>query len=189
MTVFAHSQTTNKLVNANDSSQVSGQDRKIPPALGTNQIAGFGGFRSLASLEKIKHVLAHVNEIPSRKRVLNGAPCTTYNWVRRQVTVNRPQSNRKIKSSTVYPSQFACYAKFLVTRYALLANILLRDGAKECLQRNLEVSSFTQKKLLQTSGRYSLDFKTKACDSFDFLTPFYSDLLKCPVEKMKNNRC
>ena len=55
MTVFAHSQTTNKLVNeaANDSARVSGQDRKIPPALGTNQIAGFGGFRPLASLEKI----------------------------------------------------------------------------------------------------------------------------------------
>ena len=49
-------QTTNKLVNevANDSARVSGQDRKIPPALGTNQIAGFGGFRPLASLEKNK---------------------------------------------------------------------------------------------------------------------------------------
>ena len=56
MTVFAHSQKTNKLVNkaANDSARVSGQDRKIPPALGTNQIAGFGGFRPLASLEKNK---------------------------------------------------------------------------------------------------------------------------------------
>ena len=54
MTVFAHSQTTNKLVNeaANDSALVSGQDRKILPALGTNQIAEFGGFRPLASLEK-----------------------------------------------------------------------------------------------------------------------------------------
>ena len=56
MTVFAHSQTTNKLVNetANDSARVSGQDRKIPPALGTNQIAGFGGFHPLASLDKNK---------------------------------------------------------------------------------------------------------------------------------------
>ena len=27
-------------------------DRKKPPALGTNQIAGFGGFRPLASLKK-----------------------------------------------------------------------------------------------------------------------------------------
>ena len=47
VTLFAHSQTTNKLVNeaANDSARVSGQDRKIPPALGTNQIAGFEGFR------------------------------------------------------------------------------------------------------------------------------------------------
>ena len=54
ITGFAHSQTTNKLVNeaANDSARVSGQDRKIPPALGTNQIAGFRGFRPLASLEK-----------------------------------------------------------------------------------------------------------------------------------------
>ena len=51
---FAHSQTTNKLVNkaANDSARISEQDRKIPPALGTNEIAGFGGFRPLASLEK-----------------------------------------------------------------------------------------------------------------------------------------
>ena len=55
ITGFAHSQTTNKLVNeaANDSARVSGQDRKKLPALGTNQIAGFGGFRPLASLEKI----------------------------------------------------------------------------------------------------------------------------------------
>ena len=43
MTVFAHSQRTNKLVNevANDSAQVSEQDHKILPALRTNQIAGF----------------------------------------------------------------------------------------------------------------------------------------------------
>ena len=27
-------------------------DDKIPPALGTNHIAGFGGFRPLSSLEK-----------------------------------------------------------------------------------------------------------------------------------------
>ena len=56
ITCFAHSQTTNKLMNeaANDSDRVSGQDRKKPPALGTNQIAGFGGFRPLASLEKNK---------------------------------------------------------------------------------------------------------------------------------------
>ena len=55
MTVFAHSQAKNKLVNkaANDSARVSGQDRKISPALGTNQIAGFGGFRPLANLAKI----------------------------------------------------------------------------------------------------------------------------------------
>ena len=54
MTAFAHSQTTNKLVNkaAKDSARVSGQDRKKPPALGTNQIAGLGGFIPLATLEK-----------------------------------------------------------------------------------------------------------------------------------------
>ena len=54
MTPFPHLQITHKLVNeaANDSARVSGQDRKIPPALGTNQIAGFGGFRPLTSLEK-----------------------------------------------------------------------------------------------------------------------------------------
>ena len=52
---FAHSQTTNKLVNkaANNSARVSRQDGKKLPALPTNQIAGFGGFRPLASLEKI----------------------------------------------------------------------------------------------------------------------------------------
>ena len=52
ITVFANSQTTNKLVNeaANDSARISGKDRKKPPALGTNnQIAGFGGFRPLSS--------------------------------------------------------------------------------------------------------------------------------------------
>ena len=38
---------------ANDSARVSGRDRKKLPALGTNQIAGFEGFRPLASLEKI----------------------------------------------------------------------------------------------------------------------------------------
>ena len=42
-------------VAANDSARVSGQDRKIPPALGTNQIAGFGGFLPLTSLEKKKN--------------------------------------------------------------------------------------------------------------------------------------
>ena len=64
MTVFAHWQTTNKLVNeaANDSARVSGQDRKIPPAVGTNQIAEFGGFRPLASLEeKVTYMLKVIN--------------------------------------------------------------------------------------------------------------------------------
>ena len=53
---FAHSQTTNKLVNeaAKDSAWVRGQDRKIPPALRTNQIAGFGGYRRRTSLKRNK---------------------------------------------------------------------------------------------------------------------------------------
>ena len=56
MTVFAHSQTTNKLVNeaANNSTWVSGEDHKIPPVLGTNHTAGFGGFYPFASLKKNK---------------------------------------------------------------------------------------------------------------------------------------
>ena len=41
---------------ANDSGRVRGQDREITPALRTNQIAGFGGFRLLASLEKNKKI-------------------------------------------------------------------------------------------------------------------------------------
>ena len=46
---------------ANDSARVSGQDRKKLPALGTNQIAGFGGFRPLASLEKDKYIYFFVS--------------------------------------------------------------------------------------------------------------------------------
>ena len=63
ITGFAHSQTTNKLLNkaANDSARVSGQDRKKPPALGTNQIAGFGEFRLLTSLEKNKMEYFSIN--------------------------------------------------------------------------------------------------------------------------------
>ena len=41
---------------ANDSRRVSGKDRKKPPALGTNKIAGFGGFRPLESSEENKGV-------------------------------------------------------------------------------------------------------------------------------------
>ena len=66
ITGFAHSQTTNKLVNkaANDSARVSGQDRKKPPALRTNQIAGFGGFHPLASLENNKYpIFSHILKI------------------------------------------------------------------------------------------------------------------------------
>ena len=55
ITGFAHSQTTNKLVNkaADNSARVSGQDRKKLPALGNNQIAGVGEFRAVASVEKM----------------------------------------------------------------------------------------------------------------------------------------
>ena len=62
ITGSAHSQTTNKLVNkaADDSARVSVQDRKKPPALGTNQIAGFGGFHPFASLEKNKKLYVPV---------------------------------------------------------------------------------------------------------------------------------
>ena len=60
MTVFAHSQTTNKLVNeaANDSAQVSGQDRKITSTLVSNHIAGFGRLCPLASLGKKIYCMA-----------------------------------------------------------------------------------------------------------------------------------
>ena len=45
---------------ANDSAWVSGQDCKKLPALQTNQIAGFGGFCPLASLEKTSyHISSH----------------------------------------------------------------------------------------------------------------------------------
>ena len=46
ITVFAHSQTTNKLVNkaANDSPLFCRQDCKTLPSSGTNQIAGLGEF-------------------------------------------------------------------------------------------------------------------------------------------------
>ena len=52
ITGFAHSRTTNKLVNE----AANGLDRKKPPAVGTNQIAGFGGFCPLASLKKKKKI-------------------------------------------------------------------------------------------------------------------------------------
>ena len=46
--------TNNKLVNeaAKDSAPVGRQECKIPPAFGTNQIVGFGGYCPLISLEK-----------------------------------------------------------------------------------------------------------------------------------------
>ena len=73
MTVFARSQITNKLVNeaANDSARVSGQDRKILPALGTNQIARFGGFCPLASLEKNKFPYVSARIYPYICRICN----------------------------------------------------------------------------------------------------------------------
>ena len=135
----------------------SGQNRKIPPALGTNQIAGFGGFRPLASLEKIKYVLAHVNEIPSRKRVLSGAPCTTCNWVRRQVTVNRPQSNSKSCQRFIQVSLPAMRNfSWLVTRYPPIFYCV--TGQNNVFKGSLKSVASPRKKPLNTSGRYSLDF-------------------------------
>ena len=61
--------TPHPLTAANDSTCVSGQDRKISPALGTNQIAGFGGFYPPASLEKINNYILI-------KDVHFKAPCT-----------------------------------------------------------------------------------------------------------------
>ena len=52
---------------ANDSARGSGQDLKIPPALAINQIAGFGGFRPLASLEKNKEYYFNENFTNVRK--------------------------------------------------------------------------------------------------------------------------
>ena len=68
ITGFAHSQITNKLVNkaakaANDSARVGGQGRKKLPTLGTNQIAGFRGFRPLASLEKNKRFYSQIMHV------------------------------------------------------------------------------------------------------------------------------
>ena len=68
---FCSFTTTNKLVNeaANDSARVSGQDRKKLPTLGTNQIAGFGGFRPLVSLEKNNsHYRSTTCDIPAQKQ-------------------------------------------------------------------------------------------------------------------------
>ena len=49
---------------ANDSARVSGQDRKKLPALATNQIAGFQGFRPPRKLrKKIKHVIFTCEDI------------------------------------------------------------------------------------------------------------------------------
>ena len=85
MTGFAHSQTTNKNVNeaANDSAQVSGQEGKMPPALRTNRIAGFGGFRLLASLEKNKQgiFLHNYFKVFFKSTILTGKLFTLCNTV------------------------------------------------------------------------------------------------------------
>ena len=71
---FAHSQTTNKLVNkaANNSTWVSGEDHKIPPTLGTNYIAGFGGFHPVASLQKNKLFLHNYFQNLTKNVILPG---------------------------------------------------------------------------------------------------------------------
>ena len=61
--LLIHKQQTNMWMKLRTipTARVSGQDRKITPALETNQIAGFGGFNPLASLEKnIKRCIPHV---------------------------------------------------------------------------------------------------------------------------------
>ena len=71
-----------KLVNetANEFARVSGQDRKKPPALGTNQIAGFGEFRPLGNWEKSKflsyhRMLAHIDiPVPAVIGMVHVAP-------------------------------------------------------------------------------------------------------------------
>ena len=51
---------------------LAGKIVKIPPALGTNQIAGFGGFRPLASLEKDKFSYALCNWTFTNKLLVKG---------------------------------------------------------------------------------------------------------------------
>ena len=72
--LIEHSQTTNKLVNeaANNSTWVSGEDHKIPPTLGTNYIAGFGGFHPVASLEKNKLFLHNYFQNLTKNVILPG---------------------------------------------------------------------------------------------------------------------
>ena len=51
--MYIHKQQTNLWMKLPTiPAHASGQDHKKPPALETNQIGGFGGFRRLASLEK-----------------------------------------------------------------------------------------------------------------------------------------
>ena len=85
-----------KLVNeaANDSAQVSGQDRKKPPAPAeTNHIAGFGGFRPLASLGKkmFTHFQFTYNLLPL---LCEGLSAVIYNNKRR---VRKRKKRRIIK--------------------------------------------------------------------------------------------
>ena len=107
--------------------------------------------------KNIKYVLAHVNEIPSRKRVLSGAPCTTYNWVRRQVTVNRPWSNSKSCQRFIQVSLPAMRNfSWLVTRYPPIFYCV--TGQNNVFKGSLKSVASPRKKPLNTSGRYSLDF-------------------------------
>ena len=69
---------------ANDSARVIGQDRKKPPALGTNQMAGFGGFLPLASLEKNKQRTKKKNA-PAQEPI--GAPGELQARFRPEVTL------------------------------------------------------------------------------------------------------
>ena len=67
----------------------SGQDRKKLPALGTNQIAGFGGFRPLASLEKNIYQKVYPLCIPLYRFLeVNGAVIIVFEISPRNVTIN-----------------------------------------------------------------------------------------------------
>ena len=61
---FAHSQTSNKLVNeaANDSARVSGQDRKIPPLSEPIRLQDLEDSARSQAWKKIKTKIRHSNQ-------------------------------------------------------------------------------------------------------------------------------
>ena len=55
----------------------SGPDGKIPPAPGTNQIAGFVEFRPLTHCEKNKNIVMHVFSIWTKRILFNPVTAET----------------------------------------------------------------------------------------------------------------